>query len=121
MSIGTVHALEPVGVAVTPLPLATASWVLVEARPDSDEVALVGHGFVADAVERQAPVPDASAIGALLASASEPPPANCKCVEEVERHESSVGLDAPLVGLRAARSRTRRTAPSWPPAPPRRS
>ena len=78
VSIGTVHALEPVGEAVTPLPLATASCVVVEARPESEEDGVVGHGLVEDAVERQAPVPDASDIGALLASASEPPPANCR-------------------------------------------
>ena len=77
VSSGTAHELEPVGVAVTPAPCATASCVDVEARPDSDEVALVGHGLVDDAVDRHAPVPDASASGELLASASEPPPANC--------------------------------------------
>jgi hypothetical protein len=78
VSIGTVHELDPVGVAVTPLPLATASCVVVDATPERDEDGVVGHGFVEEAVERQAPVPDASAIGELLASASEPPPANCR-------------------------------------------
>ena len=78
VSIGTVHELDPVGVAVTPSPLATASCVVVDATPESDEDGDVGHGFVEEAVERQAPVPDASAIGALLASAAEPPPANCR-------------------------------------------
>jgi hypothetical protein len=48
-----------------------------EARPESDEEGDVGHGFVDEAVVRQTPVPDASAIGALLAAACEPPPANC--------------------------------------------
>jgi hypothetical protein len=77
VSMGTVHELDPVGLAVTPLPEATASCVVVEARPDKDEDGLVGHGLVEDAVERHVPVPDDSAIGALVASASEPPPANC--------------------------------------------
>ncbi len=63
--------------AVTPSPLATASCVVVEATPDSDDDGDVGHGLVEDAVERQTPVPDDSDTGALLASASEPPPANC--------------------------------------------
>ena len=83
VSIGTVHARGPVGVAVTPSPLATASCVLDEATPESGEDGDVGHGFVADAVERQTPVPDDSDIGALLASASEPPPANCNVLRRL--------------------------------------
>ena len=75
--IGSVHVLDPVGVAVTPAPLATASCVLSSAKPLNEDVGLVGQGSVDDAVERQAPVPDASACGALLASASEPPPESC--------------------------------------------
>ncbi len=80
VAIGTGQALDPVdpvGVAVTPSAWATASCVLDDARPDSEADALVGHGFVEDAVERHAPVPEASATGTLLAPASEPPPANC--------------------------------------------
>jgi len=97
VSIGTVHALEPVGEAVTPLPLATASCVVVEARPESEEDGVVGHGLVEDAVERQAPVPDASDIGALLASASEPPPANCKVLRRSS--ETNPPLDCTLHAL----------------------
>ncbi len=43
--MGSGQLLAPVGVAVAPLPLATASCVLSSASPESDEVALVGHGF----------------------------------------------------------------------------
>ena len=74
---GTGQALDPVGEAVVPEPWTTASCVLLSATPDSEDVALVGHGLVDAADDRQAPVPDASAIGAPEAAASEPPPANC--------------------------------------------
>ena len=62
------------GVPVAPSPFATASCVLSSANPLSELVALVGQGLLEAAVERQAPVPEASASGVLLASASEPPP-----------------------------------------------
>ena len=50
--------------------------------------------MVEDAVERQAPVPDASDIGALLASASEPPPANCRVLRRSS--ETKPPLDCTL-------------------------
>ena len=74
MSTGTVHALDPAGVAVTPFPWATACCVRGRRRTATGRAGRARVGRRPRVT--QSPVPDASASGALLASASEPPPAN---------------------------------------------
>ena len=88
------RAFDPVGEAVAPAAL--GHRVLRGGRGHAGEGRgrLVGHGLVEDAVERQAPVPDASAIGALVASASEPPPANCRVLRRSS--ETKPPLDCTL-------------------------
>jgi hypothetical protein len=81
VSMGSVQFFGVDGVPVLLEPLAIASCVLSRANPLSDDVALVGQGLLAAAVERQAPVPEASARGALVASASEPPPLSCNVLK----------------------------------------
>ena len=105
VSIGTVQELDPVGVAVTPLPVATASCVVVEARPESDEDgarrARVGGGRGRKAGTGAGRLGHRCVAGVGLRAAT----GELQGVEEVERDEAAVGLHAPWAALGAGRGR----------------
>ena len=77
VSMGSVQPLAPVGVAVTSSPLATASCVMSRSPRRVRRWRSSGTGWWPPSRRDAGPVPEASAKGVLLASASDPPPESC--------------------------------------------